>query len=127
MIISIKQNWASIEVKHNNFVLKKIDDYLARTQHQGPKSLTAHFVEKTKLLIISNNFRDLALAARYYDFVIRKNSNNKDLIKVFKKILLKYSIIIILLLKRKDTTPMICVVRQKQEAVLIAINHMHSP
>ncbi|TCQ93879.1 MULTISPECIES: hypothetical protein [Yersiniaceae] len=89
MIISIKKNWASIEVRHNNFVLKKIDDYLARTQHQGPKSLTAHFVEKTKTLIISNDFRDLALAARYYDFVIKKNSNNKDLIKVFKKNLIE--------------------------------------
>lgn len=85
MIISIKQNWASIEGKHNNFVLKKIDAYLIKTQHQGPKSLTTHFVEKTKALIISNNFKELALAARYYDFIIRKNRNNEELIKVFKK------------------------------------------
>lgn len=85
MIISIKKNWVSVEIKHNDFVLKKIDGYLMRTQQKGPKSLTTCFLEKTKPLIISNDFKKLTLAARYYDFIIKKNSNNKELIKTFKK------------------------------------------
>lgn len=85
MIISIKKNWASIEVTHNEFVQKKINKYLNCAQHQGPKSLTVYFVEKTKHLIISNELKDLALAARYYDFIIKKKSHNKELIKGFKR------------------------------------------
>ncbi|HHD2944424.1 TPA: hypothetical protein ACNZ7J_002079, partial [Enterobacter bugandensis] len=84
--ISIKKNWASIESKHNAFIMKKIQKHLDNAKkYHGPKSLATYFVDKTKDLITSNNLKDLALAARYYDFIISRNRNNKALIKVFKK------------------------------------------
>ena len=86
MIISIKNNWATIESKHNAFVMRKIEKHLSTAGLcYGPKTLTTYFIEKTKDLIISNKLNDLLLAAKYYDLIIRKNKHNRELIKGFKK------------------------------------------
>ncbi|MDM3390918.1 hypothetical protein OGV29_19280 [Citrobacter sp. Cb013] len=90
MIISIKNNWDSIESKHNAYVTCKIEKYLSTARLcYGPKTLTTYFIEKIKHLIISNKINDLVLAARYYDLIIKKNKNNKESIKEFKKNLTK--------------------------------------
>lgn len=79
MILSIKGNWVSVEASHKNFLESKINNFLLQ-QHLkvGPKSLTVHFVEKSKRLLISNKIKDLTTAARYYDFIMLRLKTNKS-------------------------------------------------